>query len=684
MPRDPQTIFLPADPSQGLPARVVPWITVHPYQPPDEASNNPAGPVESDGYPNDWIALPSPAAPGAAQPAPSPQPAFANPTISDRPELARDPVPSAPNDWFVPAPYGDGHPNDWIGLPATPNTPQLAPSPQPSSPSPAISNRPAPRPDPFTDYWSRIPANHLTQFAWHPPIFPDSLGRYPSAVPAPAPVDMSPLAGYGLLGGLANLQQTPASPPAGGLLGPLLQPATPGQRVSQFGLFGALSPGLSNNPPSLLNGLPQRSFAAPSSIDTSSAPFVSGPRIGAAAGMSPYPRAPATKTVQPSPFGSGPLPADVPAASNAMPGLLGALGQGLMSGTHQLNQTLQSYSDAPPVAEVDQSPAAQPIQLSDLTSPWSQLTPKVAFRFAQSYPTLAGGVAGGVVGGELGLLGGPVGSTVGAIGGGAIGAGLASAIQTLGPAFAAELQKSPNDPEGAWKRAWTQAEISGAFSGASWAAFPIRLFQGPVKQLLFQALGVQPALSVAQRATENILEGRPLGEGLGEAYGDGVVHSLIPALGHTAVNGILSMRRGPPGRGVWDWPAIKRGRELEPLFGQNLDPNFPTIDIWHPEIGTATSLKSIDLEAPGYQVGGKYPNALYNKLSKHIDTLAGFTDTTYRDVTVLERDVKSRVLTVIVPSRGTAKQRQVLRNIVEVGRQRGVVVSIRPFKGVPK
>jgi hypothetical protein len=195
MPHDPQTIFLPADPSQGLPARVVPWITVHPYQPPDEASNNPAGPVESDGYPNDWIALQFPPAPGAAQSAPSPQPAFANPTISDRPEHARDPVPSAPNDWFVPAQHGDGYPNDWIGLPATPSTPQLAPSPQPSSPSPAISNRPAPRPDPFTDYWSRIPANHLTQFAWHPPIFPDSLGRYPSAVPAPAPVDMSPLAG---------------------------------------------------------------------------------------------------------------------------------------------------------------------------------------------------------------------------------------------------------------------------------------------------------------------------------------------------------------------------------------------------------------------------------------------------------------------------------------------------------
>jgi hypothetical protein len=227
-----------------------------------------------------------------------------------------------------------------------------------------------------------------------------------------------------------------------------------------------------------------------------------------------------------------------------MPGILGAFGQGLVSGTSQVNQTLQSYLNEPPVAAVDQSPAAQPLQWSDLTSPWSQFAPKAAFRSAQSYPTLAGGVAGGLVGGEVGSLAGPVGTTVGAIGGGAVGAGLASAIQTLGPAFATELQRSPDDPEGAWSRAWTQAEISGAFSGASWAAFPVRFFQGPVKQLLFQAFAVQPGLSVAHRATENAVDGKPIGEGLGQAYGEGVVGSLVPAAGHGAVNRILSMRGG--------------------------------------------------------------------------------------------------------------------------------------------
>ncbi len=98
-----------------------------------------------------------------------------------------------------------------------------------------------------------------------------------------------------------------------------------------------------------------------------------------------------------------------------------------------------------------------------------------------------------------------------------------SAAQTLGPAYTAELQKTPNDPEGAWSRAWKQAEISGAFSGASWAVFPARFFQGPVKHLVFQIFGAQPALAVGERVTRNIVEGRPATEGVGEAYGQGVV-----------------------------------------------------------------------------------------------------------------------------------------------------------------
>jgi hypothetical protein len=369
----------------------------------------------------------------------------------------------------------------------------------------------------------------------------------------------------------------------------------------------------------------------------------------------------------------------------------------------------------PPTIAAEDSPAAEPLGWSDLASP-SGIAPKVAYQFAQSYPTLAGGVAGGVVGGRLGALAGPEGAAAGALVGGSLGAAALSATQTLGPAYAAELQKTPNDPEGAWNRAWGQAEISGTFSGASWAVFPALFFQGPVKQLVFQIFGAQPALAVAERAARNIVEGKPATEGLGEAYGQGVVGGLTPALGHKVISWLVppapasgggqsgqtsGNARGPAasaqssptaqpqrsgispngasnGRGVWDLPMTMRGRILEKIFGHNLHPNHPTIDVWNPNTGAVTSLKSVDLESPSYQVKGKYVNALYSKLSKDVDDLAEFEGGRYAGTDL--GDITSRTLTVIVPDLGTAEQRQVLRNIVEAGKQRGVTVRIEVYR----
>ncbi len=373
------------------------------------------------------------------------------------------------------------------------------------------------------------------------------------------------------------------------------------------------------------------------------------------------------------------------------------------------------------------------------------------------------GIVGGYAGGQLGAVAGPVGVAGGALIGGSLGAAALSAAQTLGPVYAAELKRTSKDPEGAWNRAWRQAEIAGAFSGASWAAFPVRFFQSPVKHLVFQMFGVQPALAVGQTVTSNIAEGRPATEGIGDAYSHGVVGTAIPALGHKVVGSLLRTRApaggvgrvgetsgeapvqaAPPerssatpqslrsaeettkdtvqderatggfggtrdgttpklagareqsssatrdsrsasglnakprSRGVWDLSAALRGRILEKIFGHNLHPNHPTIDIWDPSTGAVTSLKSIDLEAPGYQVEGKYANALYNKLSRDLNKLAEFEGGRYAGTDV--RDVTSRSFTLIIPSLGTAEQRQVLRNVIEIGKQRGVIANIEVYR----
>jgi hypothetical protein len=167
----------------------------------------------------------------------------------------------------------------------------------------------------------------------------------------------------------------------------------------------------------------------------------------------------------------------------------------------------------------------------------------------------------------------------------------------------------------------------------------------------------------------------------------GSIDSRQPALadpdvvsGDSGTQPLRSDANGFKGRGVWDQPATKRGRTLEDIFGHNLHPNHPTIDIWDPNTGAATSLKSIDLEAPVYQVNGKYGNALYNKLSKAVDDLAEFSGGRYAGNDVQGHRITSRTLTVIVPGLGTPEQSQVLRQIFEVGRQRGVIVRMEVYR----
>jgi hypothetical protein len=142
------------------------------------------------------------------------------------------------DDWFVPGqspgriapwtPQTDHlFPDDWFS-PDNRNAPKPAaasstappqPSPQPNAINPALSNRRAPRPDPFAAYWALIPASRLTAVAWAPPILPNSLGQYP--LPAPAPTNISPDAtAGGLLGGIPKMLPAQASEPAAyGLLG---------------------------------------------------------------------------------------------------------------------------------------------------------------------------------------------------------------------------------------------------------------------------------------------------------------------------------------------------------------------------------------------------------------------------------------------------------------------------------
>jgi hypothetical protein len=665
MPFDPDDPFDPTDPAQWARIRAIPHITVHPKEFPD--------PPPSDGI-DDWFVPPSSAAPGTGQPSSGAQ------------------LGSAGSGSFFPA-----------GMP----------------------------PDPFAAFWSPIPASRIGAMAWDPPNlplfspppannFPAPIPSWPPMLPGSRPLTLgvdppswsSPqppipaLPQGGFLSSLATLGTSPQPTGWGhGFLSSLAtlgaSPQPPGFGTGFLSSLATLGTSSSAPPAPSLAGGPVTGTGSPTTppMPSTLQTFYQG--LGAATrqlgqtatlGTSPQPSGwgsgflsslatLGTSSAAPSaPSLAGSSPGTGSPATPPMPSMLQAFYQGLGAATRQLGQTLAP--GAPSLAAQD-SPAAEPLGWSDLANPL-RIAPKVAYQFAQSSPTLAGGVALGVIGGDLGALAGPGGAAVGAVVGGSLGAAALSAAQTLGPAYTAELQKTPNDPEGAWSRAWKQAEISGAFSGASWAVFPARFFQGPVKHLVFQIFGAQPALAVGERVTRNVVEGRPATEGVGEAYGQGVVGGLTPALGHKVVSW-LSPKRAPAAdsktsRGVWDLPATKRGRILEKIFGHNLHPDHPTIDIWDQSTGAATSIKSIDLESPTYQVSGKNVNALYNKLGNAVDDLAEYTGGRYASVQIAEHEIASRTLTVIVPGMGTAGQRQVLRQIAELGRKRGVIVRIEVYR----
>lgn len=129
----------------------------------------------------------------------------------------------------------------------------------------------------------------------------------------------------------------------------------------------------------------------------------------------------------------------------------------------------------------------------------------------------------------------------------------------------------------------------------------------------------------------------------------------------------------PQGRGVWDLNPFDRGREIERRLGQNLPGNFPTIDRF--QNGVATSIKSLDLQAPTYQSA----TTLQRTLNGYVDSVANFQGRNWAGVTIRARDITARALDLAVPGAGTAAQQAAINQAVAYGASRGVTVNVIPF-----
>lgn len=233
-----------------------------------------------------------------------------------------------------------------------------------------------------------------------------------------------------------------------------------------------------------------------------------------------------------------------------------------------------------------ESAAAAPYVWSDVIHPAS-LASKTAYGLAESAPTIAGSFAGSLIGaGYGGEAGGAPGAIVGGIGGAGLGAAGVELIKSFGPNFTRNLQETPDDPDGAYRRAWRDTGIQAGFSGLAFASFMSKFgIEGPMKRAAFQIFGVQPGLAVTQKAVENKLHDRPFDEDLAQTYAQSVIGTLLPVAGFEALRAGGRAGMGP----------FRPGGRFNPLEGEVLPPEGEP-----PSPGGIGEAPTIDLEAePG-------------------------------------------------------------------------------------
>lgn len=222
--------------------------------------------------------------------------------------------------------------------------------------------------------------------------------------------------------------------------------------------------------------------------------------------------------------------------------------------------------------------AAQPWEWSDVVNP-KRATEKAIYGLARGAPAIGGAIVGGVGGGALGSVAAPgVGTAVGATAGTALGAAAVTTAQSLAPYLNEQLRTTPDDPDGAFDRALTQAGMSGAVSGAMMGAFKLAPFQGAVKNLLFQAFGVQPAIGTAGRVAQNVYAGREPTEGIGQEVVNAAVGTLGPAAAHMAVSrGLGAVTGRMAGDTATGAPRAPEAAEQ----AQAAQPTPPGTEVWY-------------------------------------------------------------------------------------------------------
>lgn len=128
---------------------------------------------------------------------------------------------------------------------------------------------------------------------------------------------------------------------------------------------------------------------------------------------------------------------------------------------------------------------------------------------------------------------------------------------------------------------------------------------------------------------------------------------------------------------VWLLNNFERGYSLRSTFEANLPSSYPVIAGWNN--GTATSIKSVDLTAPGYQM----PGTLTDNVNELIDDLSAFEGTDQpwgRDkIQINSVEITSRVLLIIIPCNSPQDVYDELASCITYADLNGVQIRIEKY-----
>lgn len=125
---------------------------------------------------------------------------------------------------------------------------------------------------------------------------------------------------------------------------------------------------------------------------------------------------------------------------------------------------------------------------------------------------------------------------------------------------------------------------------------------------------------------------------------------------------------------VWQLPTLQRGREIKRILNRNLDEAFPIID-------SKVDNKVIAIRTHDTRLKSNAGRSFYYQLTSDIRTLDGFTEATFKGISVGMQDYSEKVLNILLPDVEVSEEQiQALRDAKEYAQQRRIIIKITIVK----